>query len=49
MADELRIAPGADLAGALAEAPAGAVVTLAPGRYPARLTLERDVVQRAAG
>ena len=43
------LAPGADLAAALAAAAPGALVCLAPGRYPASLVLSRDVTLRGAG
>lgn len=43
------LAPGVDLAAALAAAAPGALVCLAPGRYPASLVLSRDVTLRGAG
>ncbi|PKN59206.1 MAG: hypothetical protein CVU56_01635 [Deltaproteobacteria bacterium HGW-Deltaproteobacteria-14] len=43
------LAPGADLAAALAAAAPGAVVCLAAGRYPASIVLARDVSLRGAG
>jgi len=46
---ELRIEPGEDLARAVADAPPGAVLVLSPGRYPARLVVERDVTLRGDG